>query len=226
MVQYRFEVYDFAHYSDENHAKLDAMAAAGWKIHSASLVFTECSVLWERASAPKGEDKSPASGLVSGAYDPADPLSAPAGEDEQLRAERVKAEEKAVAAREKELEKERRDREKAGGAEVYQEQLRKDSAGRQRGVEDRAAREAKQARDRDEQARQDEGAEAQRLAKEAEKEQRASAQREEKDAAERDRHAQAQVREAQKHRDRQEQEAAERREAEARDAQRRAQGKS
>lgn len=63
MVQYRFEVYDFAHYSDENHEKLDAMTRDGWRIHSCVPNFAECAIMWERG---RREEDGPASTLPPG----------------------------------------------------------------------------------------------------------------------------------------------------------------
>lgn len=47
MTAYLFELYDFAHYSGAHHARMNQLAADGWRVHTAVPVFTECSVLWE-----------------------------------------------------------------------------------------------------------------------------------------------------------------------------------
>lgn len=91
-MQYRFEVYDFAHFSDECHAKMDAMSEAGWRIQAAIPQFAECSVIWERdtpVGAPvfpgRGKDDAPRPDEVtptlgSAGQDPAGDRDGQAGE--------------------------------------------------------------------------------------------------------------------------------------------------
>jgi hypothetical protein len=56
--EYSFQSYDF-HYGDEQQAKVDAMAKAGWRVHTASATYPEVAILWEREAATASESAEP-----------------------------------------------------------------------------------------------------------------------------------------------------------------------
>lgn len=68
--EYRFEGYDF-HWAEEQQAKVDAMAQAGWRVHTASATYPEVSILWERETVNTEVDppKSPAKQEKKGSGD-------------------------------------------------------------------------------------------------------------------------------------------------------------
>lgn len=70
MPQYRYAVYNFGQFPDEQQAKLDEMCADGWRVSTAIPNFSELSVLWVKDGLP-GQDGPPARGQdASEDYEP------------------------------------------------------------------------------------------------------------------------------------------------------------
>jgi hypothetical protein len=73
-MAYTFGVYNFTHFPEKAQVAVDEMEQAGWRVHTVSLNFMECSVWWER-DAPGSEA---AESTVAGPAGPAGP-EGPAG---------------------------------------------------------------------------------------------------------------------------------------------------
>ena len=57
-MPYTFGLYNFARNPEAVQAEVDAMEQAGWRVHTASMVFMECSIWWARDD-PAGDEPAP-----------------------------------------------------------------------------------------------------------------------------------------------------------------------